>query len=212
MALSLPPGARWAIDLIGTAVLPVVMALAVVIGLALTAARLDLLVDWSERYEGSGEHVVASCGSVEARGGDRWSCEGALVPDGSTVDVRADLITSRNAASSRQPYVGQRTEVFFDPDRLGIVHPMSYRLNELARLYLSLLPRLLVAGGAAIWLAGWFLTRGVDADSLLTRDRVRFPGRFTWQRRGATWILVAVLALIGNHLLTTRVIGSLGTF
>ena len=212
MALSLPPGARWAIEVAGTTVLPAAMALAVVVGATFTATRLDLLIDWSERHAGRGEHVVTSCGPVDARGGDRWSCEGALVVDGSSVDVRSDLVASRNATSSHQPYVGQRTEVFFDLDELGTVHPTAQRLNELARLYLSLLPRILLTGGAAMWLAGWALTRGVDSADLLVQDRIRFPGRFAWQRRGLTWIVVAAGALVANHLLTTRVIGSLGTF
>ncbi len=192
--------------------LPALMAVLLVIGIGLVGSRLGLLVDWSERYGGAGEHVVTGCEPEDVRGGDRWVCDGALVIDGSTVDVRSDLVVSRGAAVSRQPFVGERTDVFFDPEVLGTVHPVPHRLNELARLYLSLLPRILLAGGAGLWLAGWALTRRVDADDLLVRDRVRLPGRFAWQRRGLTWLLVAGLALLGTHLLTTRVLGSLGTF
>ncbi|MEL6982820.1 MAG: hypothetical protein AAFO29_10390, partial [Actinomycetota bacterium] len=153
----------------------------------------------------------ATLGFVRAEG-DGWVCSGALVVDGSTVDVRSDLVTSRGASASSQPYVGERTEVFFESDNLGTVHPTAYRLNELARLFVSLLPRLLLTGGALLWLAGWALTRRVDATDLLVRDTVRLPGRFAWQRRGVTWIVVGAGVLLGNYLLTTRVIGSLGTF
>ena len=191
---------------------PVAMALLCVIGLALFASRLGLLLDWSQRYDGEGEHTVTGCVADDGSGGDSWVCEGALVADGSTVDVRSDLVTSRGAAASDRPYVGERTDVFYDTDDLDIVHPVAFRLNELTRLYLSLLPRLLLAGGAMIWLAGWALTRNLDATDLLVRDSVRLPGRFGWRRRGAIWLVVAAGAVIGNHLLTSQVIGSLGTF
>lgn len=193
-------------------VVPVAMALLCVVGMLLTASRVGLLLDWSERYDGAGEHIVTGCAADSVAGGDSWICSGALTVDGSTVDVRSDLVTSRGASASSQPYVGERTEVFFESDNLGTVHPTAYRLNELARLFVSLLPRLLLAGGALLWLAGWALTRQVDGTDLLVRDSVRLPGRFVWQRRGVTWIVVGIGALVANHLLTSRVIGSLGTF
>jgi hypothetical protein len=191
---------------------PGLMALLFVLGLSLSATRLGLLLDWPDRYDGTGRHLVLGCEAAGAGGGDAWVCDGALVVDGSSTDVRSDLVTSRGAVASHQPYVGERTEVFFDGGDLGTVHPTSYRLNELARLYLSLLPRLLLVGGAAIWLAGWYLTRNLDVADLVVRDRVRFPGRFVWKTRGAQWLTVAVLWGIGNHVLTGRVLGSLGTF
>jgi len=193
-------------------VIPVTMAVLCVIAMLLTASRVGLLLDWSDRYDGAGEHVVSACFADEVAGGESWMCSGALVADGSTVDVRSDLVTSRGASASARPYVGQRTDVFFDSGNLGVVHPTAYRLNETARLFVSLLPRLLLAGGALIWLAGWALTRRLDTTDLLVRDSVRLPGRFVWQRRGITWLLVGVGAFIGAHLLTSQVIGSLGTF
>lgn len=191
---------------------PVVMALLCVIGMALTASRLGLLLEWSERYDGGGEHVVSGCAPGGVSGGDSWECTGALVVDGSQVDVRSDLVSSRGALASSRPFVGERTEVFFDSDDLGLVHPVALRLNEMARLYLSLLPRLLLVGGTLIWLLGWALTRHLDTNDLLVRDTVRIPGRFVWQRRGVVWLMAAVGFLLANHLLTGRIIGSLGTF
>ncbi len=199
-------------DVIRPFVLPVAMAVLLVVGISVTVSRVGLLIDWSERHRGSGQHVVVGCEAEEVRSGDHWICDGAMIATGSLVDVRADLVTSRGAATSRQPFVGEEHEVFFDPDDLGTVHPVPYRLNELLRLYLSVLPRVLLAGGAALWLAGWALTTRVDASDLLIRDRVRLPGRFVWQTRGMQWLVVALGSLVVNHLLTTRVIGSLGTF
>lgn len=193
-------------------VIPVMMALLCVIAVLLTASRVGLLLDWSDRYDGAGEHVVSACSADEVAGGQSWLCSGALVADGSTVDVRSDLITSRGASASSRPYVGQRTDVFFDSGNLGVVHPTAYRLNEMARLFVSLLPRLLLVGGTLIWLAGWALTRRLDTTDLLVRDSVRLPGRFVWQRRGITWLVVGVGAFVAAHLLTGQVIGSLGTF
>ncbi|MEM9561026.1 MAG: hypothetical protein AAGA93_00320 [Actinomycetota bacterium] len=199
-------------DLVRPYVLPVVVAVLLVVGVSITVSRVGLLIDWSDTFSGSGEHVVVGCEAEDVRSGDRWVCDGAMIATGSSIDVRADLITAKGAATSRQPFVGEENEVFFDPDDLGTVHPVPYRLNELARLYLSVLPRALLAGGAALWLAGWALTRRVDAADLLVRDRVRLPGRFVWQTRGLQWLMVALASLVLNHLLTTRVIGSLGTF
>lgn len=192
--------------------LPGAMGLLLVVGLALSVARLGLLLDWTSRHSGTGEHVVLGCEADGVSGGDVWRCDGALVVEGSISDVRSDLVSSRGALSSHRPYVGERTEVFFDPDRLGTAYPLARRLNELARLYLSLLPRLLLAGGAALWLAGWSLTRGLDTTDLLLRDRVRLPGRFVWRTRGSRWLAVAALTLAVNTLLTTQMLGTLGTF
>lgn len=192
--------------------MPGLMSVLFLLGVALSLTRLGLLLDWSDRYDGVGEHIVLGCEADGVAGGDVWRCDGALVAEGATSDVRADLVASRGAISSERPYVGQRTDVFFDSDRLGTVYPLTRRPNELTRLYLSLLPRLLLTGGAAIWLAGWFLTHQLDAGDLLLRDRVRLPGRFVWQSRGSRWLLVAALALVANIVLTAQVLGTLGTF
>lgn len=199
-------------DAVRDYVVPVAMAVLCVIAMLMTASRIGLLLDWSDRYDGAGEHVVSACSADDVAGGDSWLCSGALVADGSTIDVRSDLVTSRGASASSRPYVGQRIDVFYDSDNLGVVHPTAYRLNEMARLFVSLLPRLLLAGGTLIWLAGWALTRNLNTTDLLVRDAVRLPGRFGWQRRGVTWLLVGAGVFIGVHLLTSRVIGSLGTF
>lgn len=193
-------------------VVPALVAVLCVVSLAMTAARVGDLRYWSDIHEGRGTYQVHSCTPSTGFGSDRWVCEGAMVVDGSTTDIRAELVTSLGAFASHRPFVGQLTQVFFDGDELGTVYPVQYRLNELTRLYLSLLPRLLLFVGSAIWLAGWYLTRGLDASDPVTRDTVRLPGRFAWQPRGLRWIAAAVCIVVINHLLATRIIGSLDTF
>ena len=75
-----------------------------------------------------------------------------------------------------------------------------------------MLPRLLLFVGSAIWLAGWYLTRDLDASDPVVNDALRFPRRFSWQTRGLRWIAAGVAMIVINHLLVTRVIGSLATF
>jgi hypothetical protein len=192
--------------------LPGLMVVACVLATTLTAVRVGDLRYWSEIHDGRGQYQVRSCTADTGLGADVWRCDGALVADGSSTDVRSDLVTSLGAFASRRPYVGQQIDVFFDETELGTVYPLQSRLNELARLYLSLLPRVLVLVGAAMWLVGWHLTRNLDPSDLVARDSIRFPQRFAWQARGLRWMAAAVGFLVVNHLLATRVIGSLGTF
>lgn len=191
-------------------VLPVLMAALCVLGVTLTVQRAGLLRMWSEDYDGRGAFLVESCAATDVVGADRWLCAGRYSAEGDGVESRSTLATSLGAFASNRPYVGQRFEVFHRTGEFAEVYPLQYRLNEMTRLYLSVLPRLLLAAGSALWLAGWLLTRRIDADDLLARDAVRLPQRFTWRSRGVTWIAVAGLVLGLNHLLTVKVIGSLG--
>ncbi len=178
--------------------------------LILTMERVGALQSWSERFDGRADYQVHSCSARTGLGADQWICNGVLTSDDPSPERRPHLITSLGAASSHRPYVGQPIEVFYAPDDPVMVYPVDQRLNELTALYLSLLPRILLLGGSALWLLGWALTRGLDPEDFVSRDAVRLPGRFTWRARGVTWILVGVVALALNHLLITRVIGSLG--
>jgi hypothetical protein len=192
--------------------LPGIMAVVCLVCLVLTSARLGDLRYWSEIHDGQGSYRVRSCVSDTGLGADRWRCDGALVVDGSSVDVRAELVTSLGAFASHRPFVGEQADVFFDQSDLGAVYPLRYRPNELARLYLSMLPRLLACVGAAIWLAGWYLSREIDPADVVALDSIRFPRRLSWQTRGLRWIVAAVGFAVFNHLVATRVIGSLATF
>jgi len=188
--------------------LPVLMVLVIAISVTLTIQRAGVLRTWSEVYSGTGSFLVESCDARQGMGADQWSCHGHLTTGG-TVDGDSELTTSLGAVASARPYVGQNIDVFFDQDDRSTVYPVQYRLNELSRAYLSLLPRLLLLVGSVIWLAGWLLTRKLDPEDYVARDAVRIPQRFTWRARGWSWIGAAAVVLVLNHVLATRVIGSL---
>lgn len=190
-------------------ILPVGMSLVFLFSLLLVVQRGSELRFWSEDHSGSGDFLVESCRPNEAFGADRWICSGRLTAENSTQAAPAALATSMGAYASHRPYVGERFQVFHPTDDDTTVYPLQYKLNELARLYLSLIPRLLIMVGALIWLAGWFLTRRHDPDDFVARDAIRAPQRFNWRAKGITWILSGLLVLGLNYWLTTRVIGSL---
>jgi hypothetical protein len=187
---------------------PVLVLLVGLVALNLTLDRAGSLRTWSESYEETASYLAVGCESVDRFSGDQWRCSGSL--DGERATDSSVLVTSRNAASSSRPYVGERLDVFHATGDDATVYPLQYRLNELTRLYLSLLPRLLLLIGSIIWLAGWFLTRKLDASDFVTRDALRLPQRFSWKSRGVTWMLAAAGVLALNHFLTTRILGSLG--
>lgn len=189
-------------------VLPIFVAFACVLSLLLTVQRAGILRTWSDTYSGAGSFLVESCDPVEQRGPDQWNCSGRLTI-GSSVDRDPMLVTSLGALASDRPYVGQHLDVFFEKGDDATVYPVQYRLNELTRMYLSLLPRLLVFVGTLMWFAGWVATRRFDLEDYVARDTVRFPQRFSWQSRGVSWVGAAVVFLALNYLLTSRIIGSL---
>ncbi len=80
---------------------PVAMAVLCVIAMLLTASRVGLLLDWSDRYDGAGEHVVTACFADEVDGGSSWFCSGALVADGSTVDI--EIVTEFGFTTTPTP-------------------------------------------------------------------------------------------------------------
>ncbi len=197
--------------LIGLAdyILPIGMALLFLASLLLVVQRGTVLQTWSEDYQGSGQFLVESCVESPQFGADQWSCRGRFTAETGTGFERSRMLTSMGAYTSHRPYVGERLDVFFPTGNSSTVYPLAYKLNELSRLYLSLLPRILFLFGSLIWLAGWFLTRKVDVDDFVTRDSIRFPQRFSWRSKGMTWLLAGVVAIGANYWLTTRFLGSL---
>lgn len=189
--------------------LPILMAFICVFSLSLTVQRAGALRTWTDTYSGAGTFLVEGCSPVDEFGGNQWTCDGRFTSSGA-VDGDRTLTTSRDAFASDRPYVGQRLEVFHEQGNSAVVYPLQFRLNEIARAYLSLLPRFLVFVGAALWLAGWFLTRNVDRDDFVTRDGLRFPQRFGWRSRGISWIGAGFGALVLNYFLATKLVGSLG--
>jgi hypothetical protein len=192
------------------AVLPLLMVVLFLVALSATLDRAGVLRSWSSDFSGRGEFLVESCGEILNRGADQWGCRGWFTPEGQATVEGTQLVTSHGARASGRPYVGQQLGVFFEVGRFGQVYPVEYQLNELTRLYLSFIPRLMVMIGALLWLVGWFTTRNLDADDPITKDSVRFPQRFNWRGRGVTWIVAAVGVAALNYVVTTRLIGSLG--
>ncbi len=190
-------------------VVPIAMAVLFLLSLALVVGRAGSLRSFSQDYAGSGDFLVESCDDRLGLGADQWQCTGLFVAQDGSGAGGAELITSHGALASDRPYVGERLQVFHATGDASVVYPVRYRLNELARLFLALLPQLLLAAGALIWLAGWYLTRRLDPDDFVARDAMRLPQRFSWRSRGVTWILCALALLVTNYLLTTRILGSL---
>ncbi len=190
-------------------VLPVLMAFVCVFSLSLTVQRAGMLRTWTETYSGAGTFLVETCSPVDNFGGNQWTCDGRFLSGGSE-DANRTLTTSRDAFASDRPYIGQRVEVFYEEGTSSVVYPLQYRLNEMARAYLSLLPRLLLFVGPALWLAGWFFTRNIDRDDFVTRDGLRLPQRFGWRARGLSWIGAGFGIIVLNYFLASRIIGSLG--
>ena len=190
-------------------VLPGFVALLVILSLAMTLGRVSTLRTWSADYDGAGDFLVESCVAKPAFGGGQWLCGGRLVSEGTTQELRTTLASPIEARGADRPYVGQRLEIFHADGDRSVVYPLAYRLNEMTRVYLSLIPRLLLFIGSLMWIVGWFLTRNADRDDLVARDAMRLPQRFGWQTRALSWFAAAGAFWVLNHLVTTRVIGSL---
>lgn len=188
---------------------PVIMALILVVSLILVVQRAGVLRSWAEDHAGETGFLVESCTEQVGFGADQWVCAGLLTGEGGSAVGSAELVTSYGAYASDRPYVGERIDAFHPTGDDSTVYPLRYKLNELARLYLSLIPRLLFLVGSALWLAGWFFTRNLDPDDFVARDAMRLPQRFGWRSKGISWILTGVLIVGINHLLTTRLLGSL---
>ena len=190
-------------------VLPIAMAVLVVVAVSATLSRGGALRTWSDDYDGAGTFLVESCQPSPDFSGGQWTCAGRLTSAGATQEIRTTLLTSMDARVSQRPYVGQQMDIFHQVGDRSQVYPLAYRLNEMTRVYLTLIPRLLLLVGAVMWLVGWMLTRNTDRDDLVARDAMRLPQRFGWQSRALNWFIGAGVIWVLNHLLTTRLIGSL---
>ena len=117
---------------------------------------------------------------------------------------------------SSRPYVGQRVDVYYaagsGPAGSGpeVVFARDEQLGELARLYLALIPLVMVAVGSVGWLLGFLIerleSRSTDTDSWWRRS----PLLADLQRRGAIWLLVGLGAFVGYQLVVRYVLGSAG--
>ncbi len=122
--------------------------------------------------------------------------------------------SARTPGCRRDPYVGQRLDVFYDPaSETGgvpeIVYSRDAQLGELARLFFALVPLVMIAIGAAGWLLGM----------LVGRLMVRSPADSWWRRsplfsdlrrRGSIWLMVGVGVLVVHQLIVSYILGSAG--
>lgn len=177
-------------------------------------ARIGFLLTWNDTLSGSGEFTVVACQAEDVPGPDRWRCEGRLTT--AAGNREAVLVVGKGAVMSSRPYVGQRVDVFYadgptEADtEAGLVYSKGAQLAELTRLYLALLPWLMVVIGAAGWMFGLLLerlgTRSTDPDSWW-----RSSPLFTdLQRRGAIWLVVGVGTFVLYQLVARYLLGSAG--
>jgi len=200
--------------------LPLAFAGVVVAGVLLVWPRVELLTSWNSVFSGTGKFTVIECDAYhDPRGPDQWHCPGRLTLTGATEAHGATMVVSKDALVSFRPYVGQQWSIFFesppeesaDPSRVPeYVYAQPAQLFEMTRLYVSILPRLLVLFGALAWLLGW----GLKELSSRTGGRVawwdRMPFRFAMQRQGIAMIVVGVLTYFGYRLLLQFLLGSVG--
>lgn len=178
-------------------------------------SRIEFLLAWNETFSGAGVLTVVGCQPEEAFGPDRWRCEGRLTAFEAD-EVSADLIVGKDARMSSRPYVGQQIEVFYDPapaagaDGPLVVFARDAQLSELTRLYLALLPLLMVLVGAAGSLVGLvvnrFRARASNPDSWWRTS----PLVLDLQRRGLIWLIVGMATFGLYQLLVRYVLGSAG--
>lgn len=198
-------------------VIPASMALVAVVAGLLAVQRTQTLMAWEETFTGSGSFIVTSCEQFDQWGPDQWHCEGRLTvgPESSTVH-QSTMAVSRGAMPSFQPYVGQRWDVFFagggegeDVEAPDFVYADQLQLSEIARLYISIFPRVMLSIGAAGWVAGWWFKRRARSKPE-TWWVNRLPGMQSLQRRSSIWIVVAFAVYVIYRLIAYYVLGSVG--
>ncbi len=209
-------GGRGQLQEIVDLVLPVSMALVAVVAGLLAVQRTQTLMAWEETFTGSGSFIVTSCEQFDRWGPDQWHCQGRLTvgAESSTVQ-QSTMAVSRGAMPSFQPYVGQRWDVFFegggeaDDEAPDFVYADQLQLSEIARLYISIFPRVMLSVGAAGWVAGWWFKRRARSkpDTWWVN---RLPGMQSLQRRSSIWIAVAFAVYVVYRLIAYYVLGSVG--
>jgi len=196
--------------------IPVVMLTVALVSGFLAVQRALVLVAWEAMFTGSGHFVVISCEPHNQWGPDQWHCPGRLTIDGGSTAVASTMVVSRGSMASFQPYVGQTWEVFFDPsdgsqaaggDTPDYVYADQLQLSEIARLYISIIPRVLLSVGTAGWVFGWWYTRRSTSKPETWWVR-RLPGMESLQRRAIGWIAVAFLSYLIYRLVAYYLVGS----
>ncbi len=210
--------------------LPVVVGALFILSVMFLVDRVQFLAGFDDELAGSGSFQVTQC---DALGGERgqWLCNGALTVDGRLTEVSSRLLATSGATTSSRPYVGQQLDVFFRPEESGTVYPRSARLGELTRLYIQLVPVLLLLFGSLLWLVGWaakrFSSPSQSTDEIIVVEKgrllqpswtvgdlgfgpVKLGSAGSIQRRGGIWMVAGLAVAVGVALLGRLVLGSLG--
>lgn len=214
----------------GRQLLPVVIAALMILSAMLLIDRVRFLAGFNHEFSGSGLFQVTHCETVNGDEG-KWRCDGALTVDGRLEEIPSILITSQASLTSGRPYVGEQVEVFYRSGDSSTVYPRSARLGELTRLYLQLVPMLLLAAGSLLWSLGWLSAalagtrRPSDQIIVIERGRalqpawaasdagfgpLRISSVRSLKRRGTAWIVAGVVLTIAVALLGRLALGSLG--
>ncbi len=192
----------------------VAVALSVVVAAAAwaTFSRLQLLAGWNQTFSSVGQFTVVGCEPEDRFGPDRWDCAGRLARSPSSSTREATLVVSKDGRVASRPYVGKTLAVYYSPssgEESPVVYSRDGQLAELTRLYLALLPRILVLVGAFGWLLGLLLDRLAARTASQSTWR-RSPLISGLQRRGAAWVMAGGGAFVLYYLVVRYVLGSAG--
>ncbi len=189
---------------------PVLAGVALLVFLAMLLQGFSLLGSWTETYEPTGRFTVNECSAPKGRIGTRVECTGDLVPSGGG-SITSTLVGPRAAFGSETPRSGEIIDAYYRAGDTSRSFPSEGRSTELARVIAGLAPLVLLVGGLACWIAGWFLTRGHDAaDPERRADHYAWPARFALRPRGAAWALLGLGWWVFDRLVVGDVLGAAG--
>ena len=190
---------------------PVLAALALLVFLAMLLQGFAVLGSWSQTFEPTGRFTVSECSAPQGRIGTRVECTGELLPGGGGGSIDSTMVGPRAAFGSATPQPGTIVDAYYRAGDTTRSFPVEGQSTELARAVAGLAPLILVVGGLATWIAGWFLTRGIDtADPQRLADHYSWPARFTLRPRGATWALLGLVWWVFDWLIVDGVLGVAG--
>lgn len=192
-------------------VAPVVVLLVMLVALFGFVRGVSALRSWDTNYAGTGSFTVTGCSVEVGRLADQVRCDGTLRLTQPVETINATVVGPKAAFGSVTPRPGTELEVYH---RIGVtdeVFPAAGRSTEFARSFVGVVPLFFVAIGAALWLVGWLLTRGISRQDAERRiDRYRFPTRFVLRPRGALWALLGIGWFVFDRYAVDGLVGSAG--
>ncbi len=214
----------------GRRLIPVIIGALLIVSVMLLVSRIRFLTSFDTEFAGAGSFQVAQC---DESGGDngQWRCAGSLTVDGRLTEVPGRMVAARGSLTSSRPYVGEQIDIFFPTGDNSVVYPRSSRLGELTRLYIQLVPMLLLLFGSLLWLIGWAgktygRTPGTPGEMIVVekgrqlqpswavRDLgfgpLRLASAGSLRRRGIVWLGAGFVIAVAVAILTRVLLGSLG--